>query len=634
MRINERDISSLCGSVELTHNTMCDGNYAYIKENISVEAVIPKAILEKNVRIIIFDAHTNEIFKKIDFDSKKTDLENSYFRFDFSAPDTPALLYFYFEIEAADKIYGYRGENGILKFSFILPEINFYQLTVTTKDESENINGIIYHIFVDRFNRADKKFIKENTVFIEDWGSDITEYPEDPGAFLKNNTVFGGNLYGIIEKLDYLKSLGVAIIYLSPIFESPSNHKYDTANYMKVDDSFGKDEALALLIEKAREKNIDIILDGVFNHTGADSIYFNKFKNYSSHGAYESKDSPYYNWYTFYDHPTKYESWWGIDILPRINYQSSTAQDYFLAKNGVIEKWMKLGIRGFRLDVADELPEEFIEKMREAMARFNKNALLYGEVWEDASNKIAYGKLRRYYLGKELCGVMNYPIRNGVISYIREKDENPLAYALYTVTFNMPKKIRSNAMNLLGSHDTERILTALAAKSAHGKSNKELSALKMTKEEYLTAKRRLISAYTLITALPGVPTVYYGDEAGMEGYGDPFNRKGYPWGKEDREILEHYKKCGNLRLGMPILSDGDFYILSLTKQVLIFERKSNDERLIAIYNNSDKRIKFSLSLPMIRVFDNTTTKDFMLKAEEALLLKAYAPCKIKIETCD
>ena len=634
MRINERDISSLCGSVELTHNTMCDGNYAYIKESISVEAVIPKAILEKNIRIIIFDAHTNEIFKKIDFDSKKTDLENSYFRFDFSAPDTPALLYFYFEIEAADKIYGYRGENGILKFSFILPEINFYQLTVTTKDESENINGIIYHIFVDRFNRADKKFIKENTVFIEDWGSDITEYPEYPGAFLKNNTVFGGNLYGIIEKLDYLKSLGVAIIYLSPIFESPSNHKYDTANYMKVDDSFGKDEALALLIEKAREKNIDIILDGVFNHTGADSIYFNKFKNYSSHGAYESKDSPYYNWYTFYDHPTKYECWWGIDILPRINYQSSTAQDYFLAKNGVIEKWMKLGIRGFRLDVADELPEEFIEKMREAMARFNKNALLYGEVWEDASNKIAYGKLRRYYLGKELCGVMNYPIRNGLISYIREKDKNPLAYALYTVTFNMPKKIRSNAMNLLDSHDTERILTALAAKSAHGKSNKELSTLKMTKKEYLTAKRRLISAYTLITALPGVPTVYYGDEAGMEGYGDPFNRKGYPWGKEDREISEHYKKCGNLRLGMPILSDGDFYILSLTKQVLIFERKSNDERLIAIYNNSDKRIKFSLSLPMIRVFDNTTTKDFMLKAEDALLLKAYAPCKIKIETCD
>ena len=198
----------------------------------------------------------------------------------------------------------------------------------------------------------------------------------------------------------------------------------------------------------------------------------------------------------------------------------------------------------------------------------------------------------------------------------------------------MPKKIRSNAMNLLDSHDTERILTALAAKSAHGKSNKELSTLKMTKKEYLTAKRRLISAYTLITALPGVPTVYYGDEAGMEGYGDPFNRKGYPWGKEDREISEHYKKCGNLRLGMPILSDGDFYILSLTKQVLIFERKSNDERLIAIYNNSDKRIKFSLSLPMIRVFDNTTTKDFMLKAEDALLLKAYAPCKIKIETCD
>ena len=621
-RIKENDISVLSGKVDIFHNGISDGNYAYKNENIKIGIKIPSAILSKTVNIIIFNAHQSKTVHKISAIRKKSDYEYSYFDTEFLAPGESMLLYFYIEIEASKAIYGYRGTNGMLNFSFIPPKTNFYQITVTNKNDSEDIKGIIYHIFVDRFSRCDKRLIKkEGKIFIENWDSDIPEYPEYPGAFLKNNTFFGGNLYGVIEKLGYLKTLGVSVIYLSPVFESPSNHKYDTGNYMTVDEGFGGDEALRLLIEKAKSEQIDIILDGVFNHTGIDSVYFNKFKSYNSIGAYQSKDSPYYNWYTFYDYPDMYLSWWGIDILPKINYEESNAENYFLGKNGVIEKWMRMGIRGFRLDVADELSDSFIERMQQVMLKFNKDCLLYGEVWEDASNKIAYNKLKRYYLGNELSGVMNYPLRNGIISYIREKNSTLLEYALYTVTFNMPREIRNKAMNLLGSHDTERILTALAAPLANGKSNRELSLFRMNSNEYKTAKRRLLSAYTVLTCLPGIPVVYYGDEAGVEGYSDPFNRKSFPWGKEDNEILMHYRKCAQLRKNNTTLIKGEFNILSLEKDIFAFERTEGNDRILTVYNNCDYDIELNFSTPVMQIFEKKHGKTFLIKSEEASVFK-------------
>ena len=260
--------------------------------------------------------------------------------------------------------------------------------------------GIMYHIFVDRFRKSGKCKAKKNAVMNDDWYNGIPQYASVPGGYVENNMFFGGDLYGIIDKLDYIEELGVTCLYLSPIFDAYSNHKYDTGDYMSVDSMFGSEKALDTLIKEAKKRNIHIIFDGVFNHTGADSIYFNKFGNYSSVGAYQSKESPYYEWYNFRNYPDDYECWWDVKILPRVNSDSLSYQKYILGDGGVVEKWMKKGIDGFRLDVADELSDSFLRTLNKKLKSINPNGIVYGEVWEDASNKIAYDKRKKYFLGK------------------------------------------------------------------------------------------------------------------------------------------------------------------------------------------------------------------------------------------
>ena len=471
-----------------------------------------------------------------------------------------------------------------------------FQLTVCEfayDAPKESLGGVIYHIFVDRFNKG-KGCIPHADEVIADFSNGIPEYPEYPGAPLKNNKFYGGTLYGIINKLDYIKSLGVKLIYLSPIFEARSNHKYDTADYMKVDSMFGGDKALKDLIIKAKEKGIGIILDGVFNHTGSDSIYFNKSGTYTSLGAYQSKASQYYGWYDFKSHPDEYVCWWGIEILPRIHPDFAECGNYFVGEGGVIDKYSNLGVCGFRLDVADELSDAFISKIKYRLNENNRQSILYGEVWEDASNKIAYDKRKKYYLGNELDGVMNYPLRRGLIDYIRNKDTSTLEYSLLEVTFNAPKRIRDLQMNILGTHDTERILTVLGGESSLGKSNSYLKDKKMNEIEMEEGIKLLKSAYTIIATLPGVPSVFYGDEAGLEGYSDPFNRMPYPWGRENAELLSHYRTMGRLRNENSVYKDGAFKLISLDKELLVFSRSKGADSFYTVYNNGESDISVSL----------------------------------------
>lgn len=630
-RIYERDISSLRGEIKLFHNGVCDGNYALIGEKLKILVLLPKEISAKDVKAVFYDAYSDEIVfasqgKRVNFN-----LQFDCFEFNINSIDSASLYFYYLEINAKAKLYGCKLKNNSVALSFDMPSENrCFQITVTAENnEQEKLRGIIYHIFVDRFRKGKDASASKERILIENWDSHITEYPEYPGAFLKNNTFFGGNLYGICEKLDYLASLGVSIIYLSPVFESPSNHKYDTADYEKIDEGFGGEKAFEDLIKQAKERNIKIILDGVFNHTGADSKYFNKYGRYSTVGAFQSKKSPYYCWYRFTEYPEKYFCWWGIDILPRIFYDTGEAENYFISDDGIVDKWMKKGIYGFRLDVADELSDSFIEKIRRKMCQTNENALLYGEVWEDASTKVAYGVRKKYYLGTELTGVMNYPLRVGIIDYIRNKNSESLDYAINEVMLNMPKKIRDKAMNILGTHDTARTISVLSEIDANGKSNDELSTFKMNAAEYKVAKRRLIAAYTLLTALPGIPTVYYGDEAGVEGYSDPFNRRTYPWGREDTEILNHYKKCGALRKESESFCDGDFNVLHLDNNLFVFERRKGNERFLMVYNNSNFNYKLTVSLEATEVLTNQKSTEFLLISENAYIFKAEK-CKIKI----
>ena len=530
------------------------------------------------------------------------------------------LYFFRFIIELQDAVlYGYR-EGDRLVLSDRFDNAQMYQLSVCDfkhRAPKNKYGGIIYHIFVDRFNRGGEVDIKPGAVLVSDWSVSVPEYPEYPGAPLKNNTFFGGTLWGIIDKLDYIRSLGVDTIYLSPIFDAASNHKYDTGDYLTVDSMFGGEKALRQLIKKAKEYGIGIILDGVFNHTGSDSIYFNRYGNYDSIGAYQSKSSEYYPWFEFKSYPDKYTCWWDIDILPRINPDNPECRAYFVADGGVISKYASLGIDGFRLDVVDELSDEFVEEIKNTLSVSNKESILYGEVWEDASNKIAYGNRKRYYLGSELDGVMNYPVRTGIINYLRRHNCDALKYALTDVLNNAPVRIRNLQMNLLGTHDTERIITVLGAESGEGRSNTYLATKRMNDIERGIAKRKLRMAYTILATIPGIPSIFYGDETALEGYRDPFNRMPYPWDRQDMKLIDFYRKIGRLRRENSVYATGDFSLNYLDNDLLIFTRSDEKTSLVTCVNNSKLPITVSFNDDVVANIEEKSGNIFTLPAFSA-----------------
>lgn len=457
--------------------------------------------------------------------------------------------------------------------------------------------GAIYQIFVDRFFRGDDTPLADGAIRNNDWDNGIPQYPAYPGAPLANNMFFGGNLSGIVRKLPYLASLGITCLYLSPIFKAASNHKYDTGDYLEIDPSFGSEETLKDLIARAEKLGIRVILDGVFNHTGDDSLYFNRYGHYPGTGAYQSKKSPYAGWYHFRHFPDRYDCWWDIPILPKLNLQNPDTRTYFLGENGVIAHYARLGIGGIRLDVADELDDEFIASVKSRLHEACPDAVLYGEVWEDASDKIAYGQRKRYYYGRELDGVMNYPLRTGLLSYIRTGETGPLTYALTGVMRNCPPECRNTLMNFLGTHDTERVLSALGDLSYENKSNDEIARMKMTPSQRQTALGRLRLAFAALIALPGVPCIYYGDEAGMEGYKDPFNRLPFPWNHADPELQKYVAEWISERRRHKVFTDGRMHILRLDGDCFAFSRTKGMEKIVVIVNRSQHPFCFEPDAP-------------------------------------
>ena len=600
LRISCADLSSLCGEIVYLHNGKDVSSGAFEKNKKAAFLInLPRRLGAFRASLIVYKENGEEV---AELEAKIEDFDLCFDRFfaDLSSLSLPVGLYF-MKLRlhtVAGEIYGVKSEGRGIRFNDS-PDGNAFQFSVVDFEyaaPSKHLGGIIYHIFVDRFYRYGDVPVREDAVMVEGWDGVTPEYPEYPGAYLENNNFFGGTLLGVVEKLDYIKSLGVSLIYLSPIFEAYSNHKYDTANYMKVDDMFGGDDALNLLIKEAKSRGIGIILDGVFNHTGSDSIYFNKKGRYPTKGAYQSVDSPYYSWYDFKSHPDDYTCWWNVEILPRINPEERSCADYFAGEGGVVEKYTKLGIAGFRLDVADELSDGFIAEIKRTMQKNSADdSLLYGEVWEDASNKIAYGKRKKYYLGNELDGVMNYPFRVGIIDFVRNKRADELRYALTEVMFNMPRRIRDLQMNLLGTHDTERIITVLSGVSAQGKTNEELSVTYLNEDERELGIKRVKLAYTILATLPGIPTVFYGDETGLEGYKDPFNRRPFPWDHIDSDLLEFYRSVGKIRRESEVYSDGDFALVELSDDILAFRRDKEKESYFTVVNNSDsyRTVKFS-----------------------------------------
>ncbi len=451
----------------------------------------------------------------------------------------------------------------------------------------------MYHIFVDRFAKSEKTLpVRDDAILRSDWDDGIPEYAPYPGAPMKNNQFFGGSLYGIIEKLDYLESLSVNCIYLSPIFKAYSNHKYDTGNYLEIDEMFGGKEAFELLIAECKKRGIRVILDGVFNHTGDDSIYFNRYGKYDSLGAYQSLNSPYHDWYNFLRFPNQYDSWWGIEILPRLNHSCRECRDFFVEKGGVCESYIKSGISGWRLDVADELGDVFLDSLRKVVKAENPDALIIGEVWENAAEKVAYGTRRRYLRGGQLDSVMNYPTKNAIIDYIRRGDCSLLYNTVTELYSCYPRAVSDCLMNLLGTHDTERILTVLAGENSEGYSNEELSTMRLTDEQKNRGVALLKIASALQYTIYGFPSVFYGDEAGIEGYRDPFCRMPFPWGRENKELLDHYKALGRLRGEHTAFAGGDFKVTAHDGGLFAFERVNEKEKILVITNRASFTINY------------------------------------------
>ncbi len=465
-------------------------------------------------------------------------------------PPTPGLYWYRFIVYRKDGhtvIYGNQPDQmGGEGCAYTEGEPASFQITVYDKNfttPSYFHGANIYQIFPDRFFRAKTaaKDDRKDRYVHKKWDEEMLSVGDMRGGKYQELDFYGGNLNGVRAKLPYLKELGVDIIYLNPIFQARSNHRYDTGDYSKIDPLCGTEEEFQILCEEAQTYGIRVLLDGVFSHTGEDSVYFNHFGHYPNLGAYQGESSPYYDWYTFKKFPEDYRAWWGIMSLPELRKDNPEYQKFmFKDEEGIVPRWIHKGACGWRLDVADELSMDFLRKLRIAAHRANPEAVVLGEVWEDASNKVAYGQMRCYCTGDTLDSVMNYPLREAILAFATGKSTAKDFVRLVNHQAEVyPAQFRYALMNLIGSHDRPRALNMLVDKGCMELPKDQQQQIRLSVDEYALAVKRYKMCVDLLCALPGCPTIYYGDEAGLCGCHDPWNRRPFPWGREDTALQQY-----------------------------------------------------------------------------------------------
>ena len=557
--------------------------------------VVPDEVCALNIHIPI-SVHTQKVvcilksddgattLQEIPFVKKVTAAPYEIWSCEFSFPHT-GLFFYYFYITTRDG--GFRlfkqGDDTNMEAG-ALWQISCVPADFHTPDWAKG--ATIYQVFPDRFRKSgDCDLSGKLTPYVvhEDWYEEVFWQPTPDGTVL-NNDFYGGNFRGITEKMDYIASLGTTILYLNPISKSFSSHRYDTGDYKVPDPMLGTLEDFREMVDCAHAHGIKVILDGVYSHTGSNSPYFNREGQFDNVGAYNSKESPYYSWFTFYSWPHSYNSWWSFDTLPTVNKMDPAFVDFIITgEDSVIAFWLRQGIDGFRLDVADELPDEFIKLLRDRVKEINPDAYVLGEVWEDASNKTAYNRRRTYFTNGELDSVMNYPFRTAIINFVRGFDSGKgLKDTVMSIVENYPQEVVHCNMNLLGTHDTARILTALV--DDFDGSREEKAKRRLSRNSFDVAYDRLLMASFLQYTLPGSPSLYYGDEACMEGYRDPFNRRPYPWGREDPDFMAHFLRLGQLRKEFEALRLGDIQFFEAGDRHIGFTR-SYKGRTFRIYVN-------------------------------------------------
>ena len=513
-----------------------------------------------------------------------------------TAPSEPELLWYHFRLIRSDGSTALLDQSGWQETG----EIQSWQLTVYEKTATPLWfgGGVVYQIFPDRFCRLslpDPTGLVGNRWVHENW-NDQPVWAPDPDGEVRNRDFFGGSLNGITAKLDDLAALGVTVLYLNPIFESASNHRYNTADYLNVDPLLGTNEDFEALCTAAQKYGIGIVLDGVFSHTGSDSRYFNREGRYGEGGAYRDPNSPYRCWYDFGpQYKGGYRSWWGFETLPEVNEETPSYVEFITGPGGVIDTWLRRGAAGFRLDVADELPDEFIEKVRAAVKRVSPEKFLLGEVWEDATTKFGFNKRRTYLLGKGLDSVMNYPFKNAVLDFVKGKPAEQAMTEILTICEHYPAPAMDTALNFLSTHDTERALTVIADEPANGRGRAWQSGRCVTGDAYEEGLLRLRMAYAIIYTLPGVPCLYYGDEIAMQGYRDPFNRAFFRWDAHEQRLRPVLAQLAQLRHTCEAFRTGQLRVLRAEDGILHYQRVGKVETAEIIVNRTEHIIVETLA---------------------------------------
>ena len=513
--------------------------------------------------------------------------------------ETRAIYHYYFEYKVNNKIKYIKKQNihdnRIIKDEMYKMSVNF-----NTPDWAKG--KIMYHIFVDRFNKGNAEPLKtmpRRTTY-DNWDDEMILGPNQDGIW--NADFYGGDLKGIEQKLDYIKSLGVDIIYLSPIVHSQSNHRYDAADYENVDPYAGCNEDLKNLCDKAHQKGMKVILDAVFNHTGNDSKYFNEYGTFDTIGAYQSIYSTYAPFYRKHYHDGKlyYDYWWGMPNLPVCNGNSSEWKQYILGKNGIIDKWFSLGIDGLRLDVADELTDEFIEGIRHAVKRNKEDGFILGEVWKNPM------RMNRGYIesGYGMDSVMNYQLVDALIRYFKYSDVYKLDYIIKDILREYPTDTINTLMNFTSTHDISRAINIFSTNDFNQYGEWAWNLLKddlnwcknfnLTNLQYQQGKE-LYKAYIYTLAfMPGILSIFYGDEIGIQGIGNLANRKPYPWNKQDIDLLNYFKYIGHIRKEEDFLQEAELHILDINKDYLMFERYTKDDSALITVNRTNEEKEFHI----------------------------------------
>ena len=561
-------------------------------QTVTWRLTVPERLGYVDPHLVLTKDREDPVHYRMDFDGQTPGVNHFVFQL---APTTSGLYFYHFDLYT-DFRKIYRTANGEGELTWVNGldwQLTVYEPDFKTPDWIKD--GTMYQIFPDRFYEGvpNKPLPFADRIYRPDKTGEPYFWPNEQSDGYLNMDYYGGDFAGIQQKLPYLEELGVTCIYLNPIFEAHANHRYNTANYLKADPLLGTNEDFAALCAEAKKHGIRIILDGVFSHTGSDSLYFNREGRYGPGGAYRDRNSPYRSWYDFDSgYVGGYRSWWGFETLPEVNEETPSYVEFITGPGGVIDTWLRRGAAGFRLDVADELPDEFIEKVRAAVKRVSPEKFLLGEVWEDATTKFGFNKRRTYLLGKGLDSVMNYPFKNAVLDFVKGKPAEQAMTEILTICEHYPAPAMDTALNFLSTHDTERALTVIADEPANGRGRAWQSGRCVTGDAYEEGLLRLRMAYAIIYTLPGVPCLYYGDEIAMQGYRDPFNRAFFRWDAHEQRLRP---VLAQLRHTCEAFRTGQLRVLRAEGGILHYQRVGKVETAEIIVNRTEHIIVETLA---------------------------------------